>query len=192
VTRIFIYLACFSGLFLMLALGLGLSLGDLGFDTPPEILRRATVHRLTGVAAGLFIVLVDSICVTYFVGTSRWIKEVVETYRLGGSFILRSAQLKRRTFPVAVCSMLLAVALVASGGAADPGNTLGKVSAFTWPQFHLVTVMAGGILVLGMFVYQWIQIDANNRVINDVMDEVRRVRLERGLDVEEPTPAGQA
>ena len=42
----------------------------------------ATIHRLTGMAAALGVVFVESVVVTYFIGTSRWCKEVSETYQL--------------------------------------------------------------------------------------------------------------
>ena len=77
------------------------------------MLRWATVHRLAGVAAGLAVVLVNSIVVTYFIGTSRWVKEVTETYRLDSQFIARSNALKRRTFPWAMLSMLAIVGVIA-------------------------------------------------------------------------------
>ncbi len=81
------------------ALVLGLYVGDLHQQPSPDTLRWASVHRLLGVAAALVVVLVNSIVVTYFIGTSRWCKEVVETYGLDAQFIRRSVALKRRTFP---------------------------------------------------------------------------------------------
>ena len=42
--------------------------------------KRATMHMLLGLFAVLVTILVQSIAVTYFVGTGRWCKEVVETY----------------------------------------------------------------------------------------------------------------
>src|SRR4051812_14846090 len=44
--------------------------------------RNLTFHFYIGIASSLLAILVCSICVTYFIGTSRWCKEVVETYRL--------------------------------------------------------------------------------------------------------------
>ena len=40
---------------------------------------------LTGTSAALAVVFVHSIAVTYFIGTSRWCKEVTETYQLDAS-----------------------------------------------------------------------------------------------------------
>lgn len=35
-----------------------------------------------GIATGLLALFVNSVSVTYFIGTSRWCKEVVDTYEL--------------------------------------------------------------------------------------------------------------
>ena len=78
------------------------------------------MHRLTGVLTALVVVLVNSLTVTYFIGTGRWCREVVEVYGLDQAFVTRSAKLKRSAFPFAMAGMLAIVAIVALGGAADP------------------------------------------------------------------------
>jgi hypothetical protein len=191
--RIFTSLSLFAAVFLLATFALGFSLraGNLRDPADTAAQHRGTVHRLSGVAAGLFVVLVDSIVVTYFIGTSRWCKEVSETYQLKGDFVARSTRLKRRTFPVAVVSMLIAVGIVASGGAADPGAImpppadalhLPALAAITWAQIHLVVASLGIAAILFGFVTEWNQIHANHEVILDVLGEVQRIRTERGLD----------
>ena len=116
-TRIFPTLASLSiGLFVA-SVVIGLMIGDL-YDNPTEAtLRWRGVHMLTGTAAALAVVFVHSIVVTYFIGTSRWCKEVTETYRLDPGPLRRSTQLKRRTFPWCVMGMLTVVAVGALGAA---------------------------------------------------------------------------
>src|SRR4051812_22399042 len=123
-TRIFLTLASLSLILLGAAMVIGLSMGDLYERPQPslETLHWATLHRLTGVAAALAIVFVESIVVTYFIGTSRWCKEVVETYQFDPSIIAMSNRLKRRTFPWALAGMLAVVGIIALGGAADPAT----------------------------------------------------------------------
>src|SRR5690349_20501983 len=106
-TRIFLTLASLSVILLLGALMMGLTMGDLYQQPVPthETLHWATLHRLTGVAAALMVVLVESIVVTYFIGTSRWCKEVVDTYQLGRDPVVASNRLKRRTFPWALSGM---------------------------------------------------------------------------------------
>jgi hypothetical protein len=183
--RIFPVLALFALLFVAATLLLGLSLGELNKDATKETLRWATVHRLSGVAAALAVVLADSIVVTYFIGTSRWCKEVAEAYKLDPSFIQRSAALKRHTFPFAVLSMLTMVGVVALGGAADPAAALRlqPVAGFTWAQFHLAGAVAGLAIIAWCFYRQWSNLLENQEIIEAVQAEVRRIRLEKGLEV---------
>jgi hypothetical protein len=181
VTRIFAVLALFAVAFVAATLALGLSLGDIRTDRSLDAQRWATVHRLSGITAGFLVVLVNSIAVTYFIGTSRWVKEVAEAYRLDAQYVRRSTALKRKTFPWAVAAMLTIVAVVALGGAADPGAHPGSEQ---WVTPHLIGAIAGlAFLAWGSFA-EWNNIYANHQVIEEVMTEVRRIRTERGLDVE--------
>ncbi len=112
--RIFTTLALFAVAVLAVTMGLGLFIGDLHDPAnyrDPHVVRLAIVHKMFGLAAALSVVLVNSIVVTYFVGTSRWCKEVVETYQLDRRLLARSVRLKRRTFPWAISAMLAAVVM---------------------------------------------------------------------------------
>ena len=160
---------------------LGLWMGDL-YDPPTRATSpEATVHRLTGVAAALVVVLVNSIVVTYFIGTSRWCKEVVQTYSLNPDFIRRSTQLKRRAFPWSLFSMLTVVGLSALGAASDPianleaGPQLGT--------FHLLAALVGIAGIAWSYMCQWNYIHMHYTIIAEVMREVHRIRLERGLPI---------
>jgi len=181
VTRIFISLAWFALVMMGATLILGLSLGDFHKDHSPDTVRWATVHRLAGIGTSLAVLLVNSIVVTYFIGTSRWCKEVSETYGLDRSFIVRSTNLKRRTFPWAVLGMLTVVGVVALGGAADPAS--GRTGTEAWVTPHLIGACVG-LMIIGYALFvEWHNIYANYRIIDEVMGEVRRIRAERGLEV---------
>lgn len=164
---------------------LGLNIGELNIHASQETLVQARVHRLCGIAAALCVVLADSIVVTYFIGTSRWCKEVTDAYSLDLEYLRRSTALKRRTFPVAVLSMLAVVGVVALGGAADPAAALRlpPLGGVTWSQLHLTGAMLGLAFVAYAFYLQWESISSNREVIRDILNEVRRIRLEKGLDV---------
>lgn len=180
-TRIFVSLAWFAVVMMGATLVLGLSIEDLHTDHSPEMLHWATVHRLAGVATALVVVLVHSLVVTYFIGTSRWCKEVSETYELDPSYVARGTALKRRTFPWAVMGMLAVVGVIALGAAADPAT--GRPHTADWVTPHLIGALAGMAFVAWAFFVEWNNIHANYRVIADVMTEVRRIRAERGLEV---------
>lgn len=182
-TRIFFSLSIVSVLLMLLALVIGMSMDDLNGPIPTERLDRtlywATVHRLTGVTAALAVVFVNSIVVTYFIGTSRWCKEVVQTYQLDESLIARSALLKRRTFPWCTMSMLAVVGVIALGAASDPGT--GRPNTAEWVNLHFLGALAGVAFVVWSYFLQGQNIFANHRVIEEVMSEVARIRKERGL-----------
>ena len=94
----------------------------------PELLPWHRAHFLAGVFSSLVVVLVNCISMTYFIGTSRWCKEVADTYRLDQQLVRRSATLKRRTFPWALLSVLSMVGVSSLGAAADiraPGQISG-------------------------------------------------------------------
>jgi len=173
--------AWFAVALLAATAGLGLWLGDLHGTTDPARLRWATVHRLAGVFTALVVVLVNSLAVTYFIGTGRWCREVVETYGLEGQLIARSTRLKRAAFPLALVGMLAVVAIVALGGAADPAS--GRRSSRDWVTPHLV----GGIGLAGVIAWclqaQVPAIRRQHELIDEVMAAVRRERAARGLDV---------
>ncbi len=179
-TRIFFTLSLFSLVLVIAALVLGLSLGGLHRDVDAETLRWAAVHRLTGLAAALAVVFVNSIVVTYFIGTSRWCKEVVETYRLDRSLIVASTQLKRRAFPWALMNMLMIVVVIALGAAADPGT--GRAGTEQWGVVHLYGALAGVAFLAFAYYQQWTHIRANHDVIQQVMAQVTSIREQRGLE----------
>ncbi|MCA9101150.1 MAG: hypothetical protein KDA63_08375 [Planctomycetales bacterium] len=182
--RILPVIALFALVFVCATLALGLSLGDVSNPKDTTTQRWATVHRLSGVAAALVVLLVDSIVVTYFVGTSRWCKEVVETYDLDRLYIARTNKLKRRTFPLAVSSMLTMVVVVALGGAADPGASmrLEPIAGVAWSRVHLFGALLGVSYVALGFYLMWQNVWENGRVLADVVQRVAEIRKQRGLE----------
>lgn len=147
-----------------------------------DTVARANWHMLTGVLAGIIVVLVNSISVTYFIGTSRWCKEVVDTYSLDSKLTEQSAVLKRRSFPWAVLGMCMVLVLFALGGASDP--TTGLDSTGKWVQPHFFVALGS----LGVWVFSFMRqadyISRNSSLVDAILAQVREIRLERGLDVE--------
>lgn len=187
--RIFYPLALFAvaAMIAVLVLGLYLHGHDIRNPQDAEAQRLATIHRLAGIAAGVCTLLVNSIVITYFVGTSRWVKEVSETYRLENEYVRRSNRLKRKAFPIAVVSMLIVVGITALGGAADPGSRFSRdlidqFGEIAWADVHFAAAAVGiGLIAVG-FALQWSQIIGNQAIIQEVMTEVGRIRRERGLE----------
>ena len=184
-TRILFTLASLSLILLLTALVLGLLIGDLYAPRPSEeTLNWATVHRLTGIAAALAVVFVESVVVTYFIGTSRWCKEVVETYGLDRTAVAMSNRLKRATFPWALAGMFAVIGIIALGGAADPAT--GRPDTQTWVQWHFVAAIGGIVLIAWTYVVAWNNVLANHAIIERIVAEVGRIRHERGWNKPEP------
>lgn len=163
--------------------GLGLWIGDLHDATDPAVLRWGTVHRLSGMFAALVVLLVNSISVTYFIGTGRWCREVVEAYGLPSELVDRSRRLKRGAFPFAVAGMLAVVGIVALGGAADPGGGLtGPGGSRDWVTWHLVGGIGLAAVIAWCFQAQLPAIRRQHDLIDEVMVGVRRERAARGLE----------
>jgi len=183
VSRIFPSLAVVSlGLFLA-AVVMGLLIGDL-YEKPPSdatfFWRR--VHMLTGTSVALAVVLVHSIAVTYFIGTSRWCKEVTETYQLDPAMLRESTRLKRRTFPWCILGMATVIGVAALGPASDPGT--GGAHTAWWATVHYPAAFAGLALIAWTYFRAWLNIVANQSVIQQIVDRVGEIRKARGLDTE--------
>jgi hypothetical protein len=189
-TRIFPTLASLSLMLFAAALLVGLAIGDIYADPPTAaaIAWRGR-HMLTGVAAALAVVFVESIVVTYFIGTGRWCKEVTETYQLPRTDLAESTRLKRRTFPLALIGMLTVIGVSSLGAASDPGT--GRSDTAAWANWHLAAALGGFCIVAWTYYAAWLNIAGQQAVIERIVGEVQRIRQERGLDAE-PTVAAIA
>lgn len=154
---------------------------DEGFRGPRA---RMTLHMLLGSAAALITVLVSSITITYFIGTTRWCKEVSDAYAIGPEWSERSAQLKRSAFPWALAGILTVILVVGLGAAADPsGANWSRSSQFVMP--HYGAAMIGLVIVILAFWMQASRIAENHEVIQRILAEVERIRMAKNLPVEE-------
>ena len=137
-----------------------------------------TLHMLLGSAASLMAILVSSITVTYFIGTSRWCKEVCDTYKLPASLAERSTRLKRSTFPWALVAIVMVIAIVGLGAAADPsGANFEHSQSLVMP--HYLAAIAGLVLIGWSFWVQSQRIAENYVVIEDILAEVRQIREQK-------------
>jgi hypothetical protein len=153
--------------------------------------QRMTLHFYVGVASSLLVVLVNSVTVTYFVGTSKWCKEVGETYDLNPELPARSTLIKRRTFPWSVMGMLAIVVLVLLGGLSDPSIPLNQSHPGRSPQmvqWHYLAAMGTLAFMALTFAVQAMRIYENSQAIGAILAEVRRIRLAKGLPVGEDGP----
>ena len=136
--------------------------------------RKFQPHIWLGVASALVAVLVNCISVTYFIGTSRWCREVVEAYGLDWELAESSRRLKRRSFPFAMLGMLTIVGIVALGGAADPGGSGGNAARWVMP--HILAALVGIVVIAVAFYVQVTAVRANYQVIQRILAETQRIR----------------
>jgi len=184
-TRILPTLASLSLMLLAAALVLGLSMDDL--YAQPRSAQTQTLmrwHFLTGLMSGLAVVLVESVIITYFIGTSRWCREVVETYKLEPAAVQASNRLKRRTFPWAMLGMAAVIIIIALGGASDPAT--GQPNTRQWVDWHLGVAIAGSVLIAWTYFAAWNNVVANQAIINKLVADVATIRRDRALD--QPAP----
>lgn len=142
---------------------------------------RVRVHWLFGLASALVTVLVNSVTVTYFIGTSRWCKEVCEAYGLDPELAARCLRLKRKTFPWAFGGIMAILGIVALGASSEPGNSLAEDPA-NWVNYHFLAALGGMAFIGGSFLRQATNIHANYTLIQSIMEEVNRVRSGHGLE----------
>lgn len=130
-------------------------------------------HFTLGLLTGLFTMLVHCLVFTYFLGTTRWVRETVAAYSLDQAFSTESRQLRIRAMIAAVISILLVVATIASGAAAHT-----RVAPFL---LHRIVPWATYLFMLGAYRIELQSIERHMDVTNEVMDSVAARRAALGL-----------
>lgn len=163
---------------------LGLQLPEDRHALAREQRPQVRLHLLLGVFTAVLGMLVHGIVITYFVGTSRWCREVTETYALDPQCHRQSQLLKRRTFPVTLLAMLSLVGLVALGAAADPTSQVppDAFAGLQWSDLHLgAAFLVLGVQLAAAYV-QWTHIVRNQQVIRRLVEQVQAIRRAKGLE----------
>jgi hypothetical protein len=121
----------------------------------------------------------------YFLGTGRWVKEVAIAYGMPDEPLPKlTRELKRKTFPPALFAMLIPIAAGAAGMAQYRGE---------WPWYVHLTLATCALLVnLWACWVEYRNVTINAGVIAGVMQEVERIRAERGLPTNEEAWRQQA
>jgi hypothetical protein len=142
-----------------------------------------TSHFLVGLLAALVAVLINSISLTYFIGTSRWCREVVETYSLDPRLIERSMMIKRRNVPWALSGILLVLAVIALGGASDPGANTSNPADWVVP--HRLLAIGATCWIGWAFLQQVGLVGRHTELIEEILGLVEEIREGKGSE-----PAG--
>ena len=163
--RIFLALAVTCGSFLVVNFALGLLASGQGRG-PDHVWH--DIHFLFGLITVLTGLLVHSIVFTYFLGTGRWVKEVVRVYRLPDWVYAQAVANKWKAFPFELGSMGFIGATAWLGAGTD---------ARGWPSaWHLGMAALTLAFNLGAFVAEYVAIVAQARLLLEVKDEADRLR----------------
>jgi hypothetical protein len=185
VTRIFLPLCGLSWILLAVAFVLGLSIGDARV-AELAVQRRVSLHFLVSLGAIVFATLVHALVLTYFMGTGRWLEETTAAYRLDPKFYAGCKSLKYRTVPALVGAFVLLVITGALGAAADPGSPVqfGGWFGLSAATIHLIAAGVAVFANAGVNYLEFASLFHNGELIAQAMQEVRRIRIEKGLAVE--------
>lgn len=164
-------------------LGLAVTVGSLlvvsfvtGFFVPSGLGGSMhDLHFLLSLLTVMGTLLVHSIVFTYFLGTGKWVKEVVRVYELPEWVWAQAVKNKRRAFPFELLSMLLIGAAAWLGAAADTREAMNA----TWAAWHLGISAAAIAFNLGSFVVEYASIVAQARLLLEVKDQADRLREAR-------------
>jgi hypothetical protein len=207
VIRVFTTLAIVSVMLMLITLGIGLAIGDYPalqkrwaelkragdqsglVEFEAERARSATswlsVHRLAGVGTAVMVLLVNSVAVTYMIGTSRWCREVAETYDLDPALAAEGQTNKRKNFPWAMLAMLSVIVLAGLGAAADPWRNNALRNEFpseAWILIHYLAALLSIALVVLAFAIQTGYLQKQGALLQRIMAEVQRIRGAQGLE----------
>jgi hypothetical protein len=164
--QIFLALAITSGTLMVTSFAVGLAAA--GSTQGPSHLWH-DIHFLLGLLTILTASLVHSIVFTYFLGTGKWVKEVVRVYRLPEWVHAQAVKNKRRAFPFELSSMAFLAATAWLGAGTDTRG---------WPSiWHLGCAAFTLAFNAGAFVAEYAAIVSQARLLLEVKAEADRLRL---------------
>lgn len=131
-------------------------------------------HFTLGLFTAIGTLLLHCIIFTYFLGTGRWVKEVGLAYHLpDGGWPRQTRELKRTAFPAALFAMLTTIAAAAAGAG---------VRFQEWPNLAHQGLAAAALLVnLWAYRVEYRCLTINAQILEEVMNEVDRIRAQHGL-----------
>jgi hypothetical protein len=172
-TRILSRLAAFTLLALLTTFAVGWVSFFRGSRTNPDD-STYLLHVYLGLISAISTLGVHGLIFIYFLGTGRWVKEVALAYRIPDRPLPKlTRDLKRRTFPPALAAMLVPIAASAAGAG---------VATMHWSWiYHALMALAALLVNVWAFRIEYRNVGINAELIDEVMREVDRIRVERGL-----------
>lgn len=171
-----------STLLLLTVFVLGLNIGDPRLLESQPLVSWHLMLALTGLIAAA---LVHAVVLTYFMGTGRWMEDVSKTYQLDDHWRQAGQGLKYRVIPWMLLCIAMLLTTIGFGAAADPASRLGFSgwAGLSIGTLHLlVASVTVGCNVL-VNIREFRAIERNSQLINEVVEQVREIRIARGLPV---------
>jgi hypothetical protein len=188
VKRIFLTLAVVANITLLIAFVLGWQVGDSTIlnGRDPEVNSRIGTHLLVGLGALTSATMVHALLLTYFMGTGRWIEETSKAYRLSGEWYRQNQRTKYGILPGILISFLMLVVTGSLGAVADPATpvSLEKTLGMNDSTLHFGAALCTWLVSLIVNMTQYFAITKNSAIVDGVLADVRRIRLEKGLPVD--------
>jgi len=134
------------------------------------------VHFLIALFTVMFSLLVHSIVYTYLMGTNRWVREVVEVYKMPDEILARSKANKRKGFKWEFRAMSMVAV------AAWLGAYVHREYPTPFPQqsmYHHFAAVFVFIVSLAAFQIEYKVITAQGKLLNEVKELADRMREER-------------
>lgn len=191
-SRIFLSLAATNVSLIVASYVLGLISVSAG---PGRHDKELGVHFLIALFTVMFSLLVHSIAYTYLMGTNRWVKEVVEVYKMPAEIAARSKANKRKGFKWEFRAMAM-VAVAAWLGAWVHREYPKAVP--TQSLYHHISAV--GVLVFSLiaFVFEYRIIGEQGKLLDEVKtlaDSMREARIAERIaaearNAEEPKNSG--
>ena len=164
---------------------------DVALEKFLPVRNRMKWHFWLGIIGTLVTILLNSVSVTYFIGTNRWCMEVVETYSLDSQLAMRSKAIKREAFPWAFGGIVAMITVAAFGGLADPAGYYGQMSA-SWVTPHWILASLATLFVGWSFLIQVGKIGENYDVIETILLGVESIRQQRVKEREQDDLSAKA
>lgn len=165
-------------------LGISLRSGNLRDPQDERTQKLATVHRLSGMATGISMLLVDSIVATWFIGTTRWCREVAERFLLDPATVAAGNAIKRSIFPVSLLHMLGMVGLAALGATTDPAARIQVAAPFGWDwrSIHFAASLLMAAFTAFTFYVQFSKIGEQHEIVQKILHGAIDKRRAAGLE----------
>ena len=131
-------------------------------------------------------IAVHALLFTYFMGTGRWLEETSAAYKLAPKWYEHNQRIKYGILPGIIVSVLMVIAAGSLGAVADPATavSLEPVFGLSDAMLHFAMALSTWLVTLIINFTQYIAIARNSAVVEGVLGEVRRIRIERGLPVD--------